>query len=69
MKKKQLKTRQEVLEELRRKGISIAEYARRLGCDRNTVYQVLHSDKPCNFGKSHKAAVAMGIKDGEIVEE
>lgn len=69
MEKKPLRTREDILNELRRKGINISEYARRLGCDRMTVYQVLHSTKPCNFGKSHKAAVAMGIKDGEIVEE
>jgi hypothetical protein len=29
---------------------------------------VLHTQKPCNFGKAHKVAVAMGIKHGEIVE-
>lgn len=61
------KTRKQVLKDLRRKGISIAELSRRIGYDRMTVYHVLHSDKPCNFGKSHNVAVALGLKDGEIV--
>jgi gp16 family phage-associated protein len=69
MEQKQLKTRQEVLRDLRRKGVSIAEYARRIGFDRMTVYHVLHSEKPCNYGKSHKVAVALGIKDGVISDE
>lgn len=63
---KKLKTRQETLAELRRRGVSIAECARRIGYDRMTVYHVLTSNKPCNFGKSHCVAVALGIKDGEI---
>lgn len=65
----QLRTRQEVLAEVSRKGISISELARRIGYDRMTVYHVLHTDKPCKFGKSHKVAVALGIKEGEIEED
>jgi len=69
MNTKRLKTRQEVLEDCRRKGISLAELARRIGIERATVYRVLHNEKPCGYGKAHKAAVLLGIKDGEIVED
>lgn len=69
MDKKPLRTREEVLNDFRRKGISIAAAARNIGIDRATVYHVLHKDNPNSFGKAHKAAVLLGIKDGEIVEE
>lgn len=65
---KKLKTRHEILEDCRRKGVSIADLARRIGIDRTTVYHVLHTDKANSYGKAHKAAVLLGIKDGEIVE-
>ncbi len=69
MSDKRLKTRKEVLDDLRRKGISIAAVARRIGIDRATVYHVLHKDNPNSFGKAHKAAVLLGIKEGEVVED
>jgi gp16 family phage-associated protein len=69
MDKKPLRTREEVLNDFRRKGISIAAAARSIGIDRATVYHVLHKDNPNSFGKAHKAAVLLGIKDGEIVED
>jgi gp16 family phage-associated protein len=62
-----LKSRKDVLSDLCKKGISVAELSRQIGYDRMTVYSVLHSEKPCRFGKSHKVAVALGIKSGEIV--
>lgn len=68
MEPKNLKTRAEILEDCRRKGISIAELARRIGMDRMTVYKVLHHERLNSYGKAHKAAVLLGIKDGEIVE-
>lgn len=63
----QFKSREDILLDLSNKGISIAELSRQIGYDRMTVYSVLHSDRPCRFGKSHKIAVALGIKSGEIV--
>lgn len=68
MEGKKLKTRHEILDDCRRKGISIADLARRIGIDRATVYHVLHTDKANSYGKAHKAAVLLGIKEGEIVE-
>ena len=67
MKQKPLKSREDVLSDLSKKGLSIAELSRQIGYDRMTVYSVLHSDKPCRFGKSHKVAVSLGIKSGELV--
>lgn len=64
----QLKTREKILEEMQRKGISYAELARRTGQDRQAIYLVLNKKTPCRFGKSHNAAVALGIKEGEVVD-
>ena len=64
---KTLKTREQILSEMRIKGISYAELARRTGMDRQAIYMVLNTNKPCRFGKSHNAAVALGIKEGETV--
>jgi gp16 family phage-associated protein len=66
---KKLKTRQEVLEEFIRKGISISAWARDHGVSRTLVHQILNGNNPCRFGQSHKIAVLLGIKDGEIVGE
>lgn len=62
-----LKTRKEVRVEMQRRGISYSEMARRTGQDRQAIYIVLNTDNPCRFGKCHNAAVALGIKEGEIV--
>ena len=60
------RTREEILDEMRRKGISYAELSRQIGQPRQAVYLVLNTNTPCRFGKSHNAAVALGIKEGEI---
>lgn len=69
MEQAQLKTREDVLLDLSKKGISISELSREIGYDRMTVYSVLHSKKPCRFGKSHNVAVILGLKSGEIVHQ
>lgn len=69
MEPKKLKTRSEILEDCRRKGVSIAALARSIGMDRTTVYRVLHDERANSYGKAHKAAVLLGIKDGVILEE
>lgn len=68
MEQKRLITRQEARQELIRKGISMKAWARQHGLNYDTVRSVLRHDHPCNFGKSHKAAVLLGIKDGEIID-
>lgn len=67
MAERKLKTKEEIRDEMKRKGISYAELARRVGQDRQAIYLALNTNNPCRFGKSHNAAVALGIKDGEII--
>jgi len=62
----QRKTREQIKVEMERKGISYADLARRTGQDRQAIYLVLNTNTPCRFGKSHNAAVALGLKQGEI---
>lgn len=64
-----LKTREEVLEDFARKGISIASWAKRHGLNPSVAHSVLKGKRQARIGESHKAAVLLGIKEGEIVEE
>ncbi len=66
MSEKQLRTREEIRAEMERQGISYAALARQTGQPRQAIYLVLNTNNPCRFGKSHNAAVALGIKEGEI---
>jgi len=66
---RRLKTREEVLEDFARKGISIAKWARERGLHRSVVYGVLKGERQARIGQGHKAAVLLGIKEGEIVED
>lgn len=68
MKERTIRTPQEVRNEFIHKGISIASWARANGLDKATVSQVLSGCNAATRGKGHKAAVLLGIKDGEIVE-
>lgn len=67
MKSNQLKTREQIKTEMERKGISYSELARRTGQDRQAIYLALNTTNPCRLGKSHNAAVALGLKEGEII--
>lgn len=49
-------------EEFKRNGICIAEWSREKGFPANLVYDILSGRKRCIRGKSHKIAVALGIK-------
>ncbi|UCV16735.1 helix-turn-helix domain-containing protein [Quatrionicoccus australiensis] len=69
MKQKQLKTREEVLADFARKGISIRGWAQKNGRCYATVRGVLTGRLTGRIGESHKVAVLLGIKDGEIVED
>lgn len=64
---KKLKTPQEVREDFRRRGQSFADWARRHNVSGDLVSAVLTRSRPCLRGESHKIAVLLGIKDGEIV--
>lgn len=61
-----LKTPAQVREEFDRKGASIAEWARENNLPPQRVYDVLQERNKGVRGKAHKAAVLLGIKEGEI---
>lgn len=63
-----MKTPAEVKEEMRRRGETAVSWARKHGVSANTVGRVLNGEAKCLYGESHKIAVLLGIKDGEIVE-
>ena len=68
MKAQKLRTREEVLEDFARKGISIRGWAKSKGVSHGCVRGVLTGRLSGRIGKSHNVAVLLGIKDGEIVE-
>lgn len=63
------KTPDEVKAEFLRKGISIRAWAKANGFTVNLVYEILSGavNRPCNSGQSHRIAVSLGMKDGEII--
>lgn len=52
---------------LKRLGLSAKEWAQQNGLTPSTVYAVLNGQKKCLRGESHRAAVLLGIKDGETL--
>lgn len=68
MEQNRLKTAEEVLQDFARKGISIAKWAKERGLPRSVVYAVLKGTRQGRIGQGHKAAVLLGLKDGEIIE-
>lgn len=52
-----------------RTGQSVAGWARDNGFKRGLVYEVLAGRKKCLRGDSHKIAVLLGIKQGEIIKK
>ncbi|MEO8343377.1 MAG: hypothetical protein ABI536_06115 [Gallionella sp.] len=69
MEQKPLKTREDVLVDFANKGISIRSWAIANGLEPGTVHSLLKGRLSGRIGESHKAAVLLGIKDGEIVQE
>lgn len=49
-------------------GISIAEWARENRFSCALVYQVLEGKRRCLRGQSHKIAVALGLKTGQLTD-
>ena len=62
------KTPEQVRADFRRRGLSFAEWARDHGFSRQLVSAVMNEGRKCYRGKSHRAAVLLGIKDGAIDE-
>ncbi|KTT72636.1 hypothetical protein [Sphingomonas endophytica] len=55
--------------ELVAEGVNISEWARVHGFTVSLVHNVLSGGRSCRFGKSHKIAVALGIKaEGATVD-
>lgn len=61
-----LKTREQVLAEFDLKGMSISKWAKAHGLPPSVVHGVLKGRRKARIGVSHKAAVLLGIKHGEI---
>lgn len=68
MEQKRVLTREEVLADFARKGISIRSWAKKHGVNHAVVTGVLNGRFSGRIGESHKAAVLLGIKEGEIVD-
>lgn len=59
-------TPEQAREQLDRRGISAAEFARKNNLHPRLVCAVLSGRLKCRIGESHRAAVLLGVKDGEI---
>jgi gp16 family phage-associated protein len=60
-------TPQEARAQLRRRGETISGWAVAHNFTPRLVYDVLNGRLAGNYGKAHRAAVLLGVKDGEIV--
>lgn len=63
---RKLKTAEEAKSEIKKNGMTIAKWAMKNGLPPSVVYAVLKGDLQGNYGDSHKAAVLLGMKEGEI---
>lgn len=63
---RQLRTPAEVRTLLANRGITLGEWARANGFDPNLTSQVLNGRRKGVRGQSHKIAVKLGIKAGEL---
>ena len=54
--------------DLDRRGISIAEFSRKYGLNKNLVSDLLNGRIKGRRGEAHRAAVLLGIKDGVIAQ-
>ena len=68
MKQKKLRTREEVLADFANKGISIRSWALENRISPSVVHSVLKGKLKGRIGESHKAAVKVGLKNGEILQ-
>lgn len=64
-----IRTAEEVRADFERKGISISAWAIANGYSTNLVFEVLSGRKKAKRGQSHKIAVQLGLKVGEIVSD
>ena len=64
-----LRTPEQARAELRRKGVSITQWAVSNGYSPNLVFEVLSGRRNPTLGQTHRIAVALGLKAGEIVTD
>lgn len=62
------KSPEEVKSELARKGVSIAQWAAANGLNVMIVYGLLAGRRKGARGEAHRAAILLGLKQGEIVQ-
>ena len=60
------RTIEEVSADFTRRGLSVADWARRHGVSPKAVYDIMQGRRMGKRGEAHRAAVLLGIKDGEI---
>ena len=60
--------RQQAREALEKRGQSAKDFATQHQLNPSTVYAVLSGQSQCRRGEAHRAAVLLGIKDGEIAQ-
>lgn len=68
MHKESLKTCEQVLADFERKGLSVRSWALANNLAPSVVHSLLRGRTTGRLGASHKAAVLLGLKHGEIVE-
>lgn len=57
-----------VRRELEEAGISVAEWSRANGFTRATVVDVLLGRRAGHHGEAHRVAIALGLKQGRVVD-
>lgn len=62
-------TRQEAQATLARLGVPVADWAKANNIPVRTVYRVLDGTAKCERGDSRRAAVLLGIREGEILRK
>lgn len=67
-KAKKPRSLKEAREAFHRAGKSVKTWAQENGVSVALTYEVLAGKRKCLRGQSHKIAVKLGIKDGEIAE-
>lgn len=69
MEQKPLRTKEQILAEFANKGISVRGWALANGLTPSVVHSLLKGRLTGRIGESHRAAVKLGLKHGEIVGE
>jgi gp16 family phage-associated protein len=64
-----VKTREQVKKSLRRQGIAVSEWAKLHDVHPQVVRDLLEGKLQGHRGTAHRAAVLLGIKDGELPKE